>query len=70
MACPEIEGFLLSDSPKAVPLKEMAYADDLLCLIKSGAEWDRLKEIMATYGKVSNARLNLRKTVAFPLYGT
>ncbi|KAI1290661.1 hypothetical protein EDD11_009087 [Mortierella claussenii] len=65
MHCPDIEGSLLSDSPKAVPLKVMAYADDLLYLITSGAEWDRLKEIMATYGKVSNAWLNLQKLWPF-----
>ncbi|KAF9342948.1 hypothetical protein BGX26_006525, partial [Mortierella sp. AD094] len=46
----------------------MAYADDLLCLIKSAEEWTHLKEILATYGRASNAKLNLSKTVAFPLY--
>jgi hypothetical protein len=46
----------------------MAYADDLMCFIRSAEEWATLKEILDTYGRASNARLNLRKTVAFPLY--
>jgi len=68
MACADIQGVRLSDAQDAKPLKEMAYADDLLCIIQSADEWNTLKEIMHTYGRASNARLNLRKTVAFPLH--
>ncbi|OAQ22156.1 hypothetical protein K457DRAFT_40555, partial [Linnemannia elongata AG-77] len=46
----------------------MAYADDLTTFIKSVEEWICLKEIMDTFGRASNARLNLKKTVAFPLF--
>ncbi|KAF9343280.1 hypothetical protein BGX34_006972 [Mortierella sp. NVP85] len=68
MACADIAGFRLSDAQDAKPLQEMAYADGLLCIIRSAEEWDTLKEIMHTYGRASNARLNLRKTVAFSLH--
>ncbi|KAG0299672.1 hypothetical protein BGZ97_003588, partial [Linnemannia gamsii] len=46
----------------------MAYADDLTTFIKSLEEWNCLKDIMDLFGRASNAKLNLKKTVAFPLY--
>lgn len=48
----------------------MAYADDLLALINSTAEWQALKDRLALYGSASNAPLNLGKTVAFPITTT
>lgn len=68
MANPYIQGFRLSEAQDATPLKEMAYADDLLCVVRSVEEWDTLKGIMHMYGRASNAKLNLRKTVAFSLH--
>lgn len=65
---PGISGFRLNDHPRTRPLKLMAYADDLTTFIKSAEEWSCLKEIMDLFGRASNARLNLKKTVAFPLY--
>ena len=65
---PDISGFMLNDQSPTVPLKLMAYADDLLSVIKTTEEWESLKKIMDTFGRASNARLNLKKTVAFPLF--
>jgi len=65
---PGITGFKLNEHPMARLLKLMAYADDLTTFIKSVEEWICLKEIMDTFGRASNARLNLKKTVAFPLF--
>ncbi|KAG0248224.1 hypothetical protein BG011_000332, partial [Mortierella polycephala] len=50
------------------PLNLMAYTDDLLSLIKTAEEWASLKGIVDIFGRASNARLNLKKTVAFPLF--
>ena len=69
LACPDIKGFQMNTTPLAPPLKDMAYADDLGAFVKTAAEWKALKEIMETYSKASNARLNLQKTVAFSLHG-
>ncbi|KAG0249485.1 hypothetical protein BG011_009258, partial [Mortierella polycephala] len=51
-----------------IPLKLKAYADDLLSFIKTAEGWASLKGIMDTFVRASNARLNLKKTVAFLLF--
>ena len=68
LKCPNITGFKLNDHSMTKLLKLMAYADDLTVFIKSVEEWVCLKGIMDTFGRASNARLNLKKTVAFPLF--
>lgn len=68
LACPEISGIKLCDHARTEPLKLMAYADDLWTVIRTADEWTFLKGIMDTFGRASNARLNLKKTVAFPLF--
>lgn len=68
LACPDITGVKLCDRTGAEPLKLMAYADDLWTVIRTVEEWTCLKGIMDTFGRASNARLNLKKTVAFPLF--
>jgi len=65
---PAIIGIPLGSRLEAAPpLKVMAYADDLGNMIRTATEWSELKRIMDVYGRASNARLNLKKTVAFPL---
>jgi hypothetical protein len=55
--------------PDALPIKLVAYADDLLVLLSKPAEWAPLLENLHTYSKSSNAKVNLRKTEGFPLAG-
>ncbi|KAG9061130.1 hypothetical protein KI688_007760 [Linnemannia hyalina] len=49
------------------PIKLSAYADDLMTLISSTTEWSALEDILLTYGRASNAKVNLSKTMAFPM---
>lgn len=51
------------------PLKLFAYADDLLVLINSTQELERLKDHLYCYSAASNSRVNFHKSVAFPLGG-
>ncbi|KAK3812341.1 MAG: hypothetical protein J3R72DRAFT_530167 [Linnemannia gamsii] len=49
------------------PIKQGAYADDLLALISSVDEWHALDDSLRLYGEASNARINIGKTTAFPM---
>lgn len=49
------------------PVKHGAYADDLLAMVSSVEEWEALDRALQLYGSASNARINLNKTVAFPM---
>jgi len=46
---PVISGIPVSTNPEVLPLKVMAYADDLGDFIRTGNEWTELKRIMAVY---------------------
>jgi hypothetical protein len=46
--------------PDALPIKFMAYADDLLVLLSKPAEWAPLLENLHTYRKSSNAKVNAK----------
>jgi hypothetical protein len=49
------------------PVKQGAYADDLLAMVSSVEEWEALDRALQLYGSASNAKVNLNKTVAFPM---
>ncbi|KAK4512322.1 uncharacterized protein ATC70_003020 [Mucor velutinosus] len=53
----------------ALPLKVLAYADDVLTFVKYRAELLDLEERLKTYNMASNSKINYDKSVAFPLYG-
>ncbi|KAG2224705.1 hypothetical protein INT45_009020 [Circinella minor] len=51
------------------PIKICAYADDLLVFLHQPQEWNHLVRHLTVYGQASNGRVNLQKTVVFPLNG-
>ncbi|CDH54787.1 hypothetical protein RO3G_11686 [Lichtheimia corymbifera JMRC:FSU:9682] len=51
------------------PFKVLAYADDLLVFLQSPTEWHILLKHLKTYNLASNSKINLNKTVVFPLSG-
>lgn len=51
------------------PIKVLAYADDLLVFLQTPAEWHSLLRHIKTYNLESNSKVNLNKTVVFPLSG-
>lgn len=61
----EIQGIGIPGRDTAVKLS--AYADDLLIYLASVDEWHWLSEALHLYGRASNAKVNLTKTVAFPM---
>jgi len=52
---------------RTVPIKLGAYADDLKTIISTTSEWTALEDCLQIYGRASNAKVNLSKTVAFPM---
>jgi len=59
-----IKGIKISDD---LWIKLIAYADDLAVYVASYEEWQELKRIFDEYGLASNARLNVNKTLVFPM---
>lgn len=57
----------LSDPPPNIKL--LSYADDLEVFLDHPDEWSILQELLTLYGKASNARVNLNKTVIMSLSG-
>jgi len=51
------------------PVKIMAYADDVLILVKSRQEYMQMEDCIKTYSKASNSKINYDKSMAFPLHG-
>jgi hypothetical protein len=51
------------------PMKILAYADDLAVFLSSPDEWTALIAIMELYGRASNAKINIEKTVVISLSG-
>ncbi|KAI8059592.1 hypothetical protein BC940DRAFT_247490 [Gongronella butleri] len=47
----------------------MAYADDMVILLRDPKEWHALQEIYGIYAKASNARLNVQKTEFISMSG-
>jgi subtilisin-like proprotein convertase family protein len=47
----------------------MAYADDLVIFLSSPREWQVIMNILKLYDKASNAKVNLEKTIVFPMAG-
>jgi hypothetical protein len=56
-----------SSSPPAVKL--LSYADDLEVFLSGPGEWSVLLSLLDTYGRASNAKVNLKKTVLVSLSG-
>ncbi|KAK4518233.1 uncharacterized protein ATC70_001585 [Mucor velutinosus] len=50
-------------------VKLLSYADDLEVFLTSTAEWPVLLSLLSLYGKASNAKVNLEKTVLLSLSG-
>jgi hypothetical protein len=48
-------------------IKMLSYADDLQVFLTNTTEWDKLVEILQLYGRASNAKVNLNKTVVISL---
>ena len=55
-----------TDPPK---VKLLSYADDLEIFLSSPEEWPVLLSLLSLYGKASNAKVNLSKTVLVSLSG-
>lgn len=51
------------------PIKILSYADDLQVFLTNPSEWPKLIEILSMYGRASNAKVNLEKTVVISLSG-
>jgi hypothetical protein len=55
--------------PATAPIKVLAYADDILILVKSRPEYMQMEDCIKTYGKASNSKINYDKSIAFPMHG-
>ena len=55
--------------PDALPIKVLAYADDLLIFLSAPNEWETLTHHLHIYHLACNAKVNLAKTILFPLAG-
>jgi endonuclease/exonuclease/phosphatase family metal-dependent hydrolase len=60
--------FVSGSSPPA-PIKLLSYADDLEVFLSSPGEWLVLLSLLEVYGRASNAKVNLSKTVLVSLSG-
>ncbi|KAG1040349.1 hypothetical protein G6F43_012298 [Rhizopus delemar] len=52
------------------PIKLLAYADDVLCLLKDPSDLTRLQTHLDTYSQASNAKVNFHKTETLSLSGS
>ena len=59
----------VSDLSAPPPLKLLSYADDLEVFLSSPREWPVLLSLLELYGRASNAKVNLSKTVLVSLSG-
>lgn len=76
--CKEINGYSLQAVKKEehrhlhwvpmVPLKILAYADDVLLFLHSKTEYMAFQKCLDTYNRASNSKINKDKSVAFPLH--
>jgi len=71
-ADPQLLGFTLPSSSTAstYPVKRVAYADDIVCLLNSPVELYRLPHHLDLYSKASNALVNMQKPEAISLSGS
>jgi hypothetical protein len=74
---PHFSGFQLPKSVCSPPhvhsissVKLLAYADDIVCFLKSPQDLTALQHHFHLYSKASNAKLNFNKTEAFALSGS
>ncbi|KAK4512636.1 uncharacterized protein ATC70_003340 [Mucor velutinosus] len=66
---PQTDHVLLSAPASPPRVKMLSYADDLEAFLASPAEWPVLLSLLSLYGKASNAKVNLEKTVLVSLFG-
>jgi hypothetical protein len=59
----------VSGLPPPAPIKILSYADDLEVFLSSPGEWLVLLSLLEVYGRASNAKVNLNKTVVVSLSG-
>ncbi|KAG1451795.1 hypothetical protein G6F46_005552 [Rhizopus delemar] len=52
------------------PIKLLAYADDVLCLLKDPSDLTKLQTHLNTYSQASNAKFNFQNTEALSLSGS
>jgi hypothetical protein len=55
--------------PDAFPIKVLAYADDWLIFPSAPNEWETLTHHLQIYHLACNAKVNLAKTILFPIAG-
>jgi hypothetical protein len=55
--------------PESIPIKLLAYADDLLMILSDSQKWQIPSLHPQTYNNASNAKVNLKKTAIFALAG-
>ncbi|KAG0735766.1 hypothetical protein G6F33_012486 [Rhizopus arrhizus] len=74
---PLYNGFSIPHAPPSYisgdplqPIKLLAYADDVLCLLKDPSDLNRLQTHLDTYSQASNAKVNFHKTEALSLSGS
>jgi hypothetical protein len=66
------QGFVFSNSADMAPLpalKVIAYADDVCVFLSSHTDFHKIQEHLNTYGRMSNAKVNIGKTEAISLSG-
>ncbi|CEP14347.1 hypothetical protein [Parasitella parasitica] len=66
---PSLEHEILRAPETAPRVKLLSYADNLEIFLSSPAEWPVLTSLLSLYGKASNAKVNLSKTVMVSLSG-
>ncbi|KAK4509867.1 uncharacterized protein ATC70_007171 [Mucor velutinosus] len=66
---PQTDHVLLRAPTSPPRVKMLSYADDLEVFLTSPAEWPVLLSLLSLYGKASNAKVNLEKTVLVSLTG-
>lgn len=69
LADPRLQGYILPGPLTPNPVKLMAYADDIVCMLNSPAELSTLHSHLNTYSLASNALVNFHKTEAISLSG-
>jgi hypothetical protein len=69
MADSQIQGISTNDNSHSITTKVLAYADDICLFLSTPSEFDRAQDILNTYCRASNAKLNIDKTQAFSLSG-
>ncbi|KAG1038429.1 hypothetical protein G6F43_012688 [Rhizopus delemar] len=65
-----VPGIPSTNNTSPPPVKLLSYADDLEVFLTHPSEWPVLIELLTIYGRASNAKVNLNKTVLVSLSGS